>query len=204
MAGGSDQGSSIARVYAEAILRLAESQGDVNVLLKELQELSGCVESDDGFREFLSSPTVDVAARRQAIERLFRGKYSDLMVDALQVLNRKGRLALIPAIAESYRHGRDELQGRIEIRVISAVPLPEDFREKLKTATTNYTGKEPELVESVDESLIGGLIVQIADEKFDGSVVRKVRKLTNILRDRASREIHSGRTYWTDSALAGA
>lgn len=203
MAGGSDHGILIARVYALAILELAESQGDVDVVLRELEDLASRLESDATFGEFLSSPTVDAEARRQALERLFRGRYSDLFVDALQVLNRKGRLRLIPWIARCYREARDESQGRVEVRVSTPVRLTDDLREKLRAAAAQKTGKEPQLMEQVDESLIGGLVVQIGDHKFDDSVVRHLRKLGDALRNRASQEIFSGRTHAEGSPIAG-
>jgi F-type H+-transporting ATPase subunit delta len=198
----SDRAMAIARVYSEAILNLAEKQGDIDVILNELQDLVERLSADAGFREFLISPIVDADARQKAIERLFRGKYSDLFVDALQVLHRKGRLDLLPAIAESYRHTRAELGGYVEVSVASAVPLTHDLREKLRAAIAEKTGKTPDLIETVDESLIGGLVIRIGDQKFDDSLARHLRKLSAALQQRAAGEIHAGRTYWEGAGVA--
>ena len=195
MASFTDQELAIGRVYAGAMLQLAEAAGVTDTLHDELQDLAGRVAIDAEFRTFLSSPMIDVAARRMTLEKLFRGRYSDLLVDALQVLNRKGRIGLIGAVAEGYRESRDEVRGRVQVHVQSAVPLTSDHRDRIREVAQRRSGKAAELVETVDPSLIGGLVIRIDDEKLDVSVATKLRTLAASLMDRASREIHSGRVY---------
>lgn len=199
MAVTSDKGFAIARVYANAMLQLAESQGDVDVLFEELRNFAECVEHDADLRDFVSSPIVDVEARRKMLENVFRGKRTDLFVDGLQVMNRKGRLGLISAVAEAYRLERDKLRNRTEVRVKSASPLTDELRIKLKEAASQRTGCDVDLVEEVDESLIGGLVLQIGDEKLDASVSTRLKRLGELLSDRASREIHSGRQHYDEA-----
>jgi F-type H+-transporting ATPase subunit delta len=80
------------------------------------------------------------------------------------------------------------------VQVSSARPLSDAQRDSLAAAVRERTGLEPSFTETVDPSLVGGLVVQIGDEKTDGSVVTRLRNLGEALLDRASREIHSG-TY---------
>ncbi len=201
MAVTSDKGFAIARVYAHAMLQLAESQGDVEVLFEELRNFADCVEHDTDLHDFVSSPMVDVESRRKMLENVFRGKRSDLFVDGLQVMNRKGRLGLISVVAEAYRLQRDALRNRTEVLVQSASPLTEELSSKLKDAMSQRIGRDINLVEEVDESLIGGLVLQIGDEKLDASVATRLKRLSDSLLDRASREIHSGRQHF-DEAIA--
>lgn len=191
----SDPDFAVARVYSAAMLQLAESQGEVDVLLEELRDFAARIDENAELRAFLSSPTVDMDVRRRTLETMLRGRYSDLLVDSLQVLNRKGRLGLIPSVAEAYALARDEFHGRVQVQVRTAAFLSVELRERIKDVVGRYTGKEADLVETVDESLIGGLVVQIGDQKFDTSVATRLKRLGGALRDRASQEIHSGRTH---------
>ena len=97
----SDKEITVARVYSGAMLRLAEAKGEADSLLGELDELVG----------FLSSPMIDPDLRKGSLEKLFRGKVSDLLVDSLQILNEKVRLDLIRAVAQTYRADHAELRG---------------------------------------------------------------------------------------------
>ncbi|MGB2985168.1 MAG: ATP synthase F1 subunit delta [Phycisphaerae bacterium] len=201
MPGVDGQKFAIARVYSKAMLQLAQSHGEADWLLDELLDFAAQVDKDADLNTFLSSPNVDVETRRKTLEKLFRGRYSDLFVDSLQVLNRKDRLGLVRAVAEAYRLAHEELRGRVEVHVRTAVPLTDPLREKLKAVAAKQTGKEVDLVETLDESLIGGLVVQIDDQKFDASLATRLKGLCSAMLDRASREIHSGKTYLEERVI---
>ena len=195
MRGVTDEQLPLAKVYADAMIQLAESQGETDVLAEELDNFAARVNDNAELESFLASPAIDRDTRQAAIEKLFRGKYSELFVNALQVLNSKGRSGLVRAVAEAYSLAREERLGRMRVLVRSATPLTEELRISLKGAARSYTGKEAELLEEVDASLIGGLIVQIGDEQFDGSVRTRLSRMGLALRECASREVFSDRVH---------
>jgi len=184
---------AVARVYARALLDLAEETSAAEEVLDELQGVARLAEADPALADFLASPLVGAETRRQAIERLFRGRASDLVVDALQVISKKGRLGILAAIAESYRQEHRDRLGLVDVLVTTAVPLPRALAERLSRALEAKTGKTSHLIEQVDPELLGGLVVRVGDQKFDASVVRKLGRLAAALAERASREILSGR-----------
>lgn len=195
MANVTDKEIAVARVYSDALLQLAESKGEADDLLAELLELVRYLDRDSAFENFLSSPRIDVQAREKTIEKIFRNRVSDLLVDALQVLNRKERLALLRAVVETYRLAHEELRGRIDVHVTTAVPLSEKMRERLAEVASRHAGKHAELVETVDETILGGMVVRIGDEKFDSSVAARLKTLGVALAERASQEVHSDKSY---------
>jgi len=195
MSSGNEREAGIAKIYATAMLNLSKPSGQAESLGQELARVAGLLVGQPDFETLLSNPTIGTEVRQRMIEKVFRGRFSDILVDSLQVLNRKDRLGLIRSITDAYRQLHDELMKRIEVHVRTAVPLSESLRVKLRTKLAAKTGKQAELVETVDDTLIGGMIVQIQDEKYDNSVLRKLLTLGRNLLDRASREIYSGRTY---------
>lgn len=191
----SDKEMALARVYAKAMIEVAQARDATDDLLDELREFAAFLDANADFDAFLASPTVDAEARRAAIEKLFRGRASELFVDSLQVLNQKGRLAIARSVVEAYRLEHEELHGRIDVYVRTATPLSDELRTRLQASASRYAGKQAELIESVDESLIGGMVVQVGDRKIDRSVAIGLRRLRDALLARASAEIHSGKEY---------
>lgn len=187
-----------ARVYAKALLSLAESRGEADALRDELLEFKKFVQAHPEIGAYLSMPTMDPEKRRVFMEKTLRGRLSDLLVDALQVMNRKDRLILFPEVVEQYRLLHEELRGVVDVHVRTAVPLDEGLRSEIRTAAKNYSGKEPALIEAVDAELLGGLVVHIGDMKFDGSVAMRLRGLSRKLAELGVREIHGGKTLATD------
>lgn len=190
----------IARLYARSMLEVARENGAEEALYEELGDLVGLIEADDELRRFFASPLVDVEARRQSLETMLRGRASDLLVDALQVVNRKGRLALLPEIVEAYRQELRELRGEVEVDVATAIELDEAMRDRLRALADEITGKTGVVRERVDPDLLGGLVLRIGGEKIDMSLRQQLDSLTRKFAARLSRELISKRDYTTDSA----
>ena len=195
MAGAADKEIALAKVYSKSMLDLAESQGQADELLDELLALREMLDKNAELDAFLSSPTVDVAARAQTLEKAVRGKASDLLVDSLQVLNRKERLGILRTVCESYRLAHEELRNIVDVHITTAVPLNDTLRGKIREAAAKFSGMGVELVERVDESVLGGLTMRIGDKKLDTTVAMQLRQISEAMKERASEEIHGGKSY---------
>lgn len=194
MAKISDKGITLARVYAGAMLQLAESRGEADALCEELLELGKYLDDHPEVVEFFGSPMVDGDDRAKMIEKTLRGRASDLLTDALQVINRKDRMGLLGEVINQYRLAHKKLRGHVDVFVHSAVPLDEGQRGEIRKVAKRFSDKEPELVESVDPEILGGLVLQIGDLKFDGSIAARLRRLSENLVALGTREIHSGKS----------
>lgn len=183
---------AVAKVYALAMLGLAEARGEADLLSEDFIQLASYAAANEDFRRFLTDPLADPDQRAASLDKIFRGKASDLLVDSLQVLNRKGRIGLVPAVAEVLAEALDDLRGRVAVQVRSAVPLTADLRQRLAAAVKRSTGSEARLEESVDASLLGGMVVQIGDSKMDASVVNRLKGMRAAMLARASKQIYSG------------
>jgi F-type H+-transporting ATPase subunit delta len=199
MAKVDDRDLPLGRLYAEAMLRLAEERGQGDALLEELQELVALLDQDPRLDDFLASPLVDGKVRARVIEETFRGRASDVLVDSLQVINRKGRLAFLRAVAEAYRIAHRDLRGWVDVHVRTAVPLTEALRSRVRNAAAASTGKKPTLVERVDPALIGGIVIEAEGRKLNASVLTRLLEVRDALRNRASEEIIRGTPYVAES-----
>ncbi len=181
---------AIARVYADAILGLAEERKEADALRDEVVELQQLLDTDAALGAFMTSGQIDAKQRAATIEKTLRGRASDLLVDAIQVINAKGRMEVLRSILEGYLSAHDALRKISEVQVTTAVPLADDLRASLRTAAEKYTGGAVKLVESVDASLLGGLIVRVGDVKLDTSLSRHLRRLFELVHEHGDRAIH--------------
>ena len=184
-----DKQLAIARTYSRALLQVAEEKSRAEEVLEELGWLAQYASENEPFEQFISNPLLDPGNRAGSIEKMFRGKLSDVLVDALQVMNRKGRTDILPAVAEAYRQDYRDARGRVDVSVSTAVPLSDELRQRLQATLAEETGKTPELHEEVIPDLIGGIVLRIGDQKVDASVKNEVRKYRKLLLDLAAREI---------------
>jgi F-type H+-transporting ATPase subunit delta len=187
MAAREEHDSGLARVYGASLLALAQERGVADELLGELQDLAQTVKGNAAFASFLSSPLVEMRAREKVLEKTLRGRASDLLVDAVQVLNRRSRVGLIPEVAAAYHAALRATRGEVDALVVTATPLSSAAREQLKGVLGKFTGKKPELIERVDPAVIGGLIVEVEGKKIDTSLATRLRTFTAALTRRADR-----------------
>ncbi len=192
-----DTAVAIARVYADALLDSAEAAGEADALMVELSDLLALLGHDKDFAGFVYSLAVDDDARREVLEKL-RGKLSDRLLNTLQVLNAKGRMLLFPQVCEQYRLMLEAARGEVDVYVTTAVPLPARLRSRLEVVLAQLADRKPRIIARVAEEMIGGMVVQVEDDKFDVTISRQLRRLHDDLVERASREIHSGKRYFED------
>lgn len=183
----------VAKVYAEALLDVADKLDIAEQVGAELQELNTQLRQSPDVAKSLVNPLVKRTAKAPVIAAAFKGKSSDLLADFVEMLNKKDRLSLLAHIAPAYRGLLNERAKRLHVTVRSVTPLSPDQLEHLRQTVGHAYGREPMIEAVVDESLLGGLIVQVGDEVFDSSVRTRVNNLRNQLLARSSHEIQVGR-----------
>ena len=196
----SEQEISISRVYARALLSLAEEQDTAELVLEEVSGIVAELDRNEGFSSFLTSPLIEVDERKESLERIFRGRLSDLLLDSLLVMNRKGRIGLVRALGETYREEFEKLRGQVRAHVKTAVSLEDGQRSEIVKLVSRLTGKKATLVESVDESLIGGIVLRVGDKRFDRTLSKELIKLHTTLLDRAAQELHTGQLFISEES----
>lgn len=189
----SDELMALADVFARALLDAAREQNAEEEVAEAFGDLVGYMDRDPAFDVFLTSESVDDDPRRASLEKLFRGRLNDVLLNFLQVLNNRDRTGLVRQIHRCVVLRMEQKHRQQEVVVETAVALDDGLREQLKQQMTQRIGMEALIVEKVMPELIGGVVIHVRDTQMDGSVASRIRRLRNRLRDRAQHEIHCGR-----------
>jgi len=199
--GTADAGTQrVAKVYAEALLNAAAQHDQAQSVLEELSALVGDVfKSNAQIEEFLLGGSVGRNRKTEVIDRTFKDRADEIFVNFLHVLNDHERLGLLRPILTAYRELHDQRTGRIKVRVRSAVPLPDDQRQRLTNELRQGFQAEPVLETAIDPELLGGLVVQVGDWMYDASVRTQLETLRNQLIERSSHEIQSRRDRFSSA-----
>lgn len=160
-------------LYAKALLGAA---GDsVDHIVGELEAVvSECLDAHPALEQALASPRISQEQKEGMLDRIFAGKIDQSLLNFLKVLCRRDRIGSLRAVQVTATEMREEQLGRQRVTVTSAQPLSDDQRGQIAGALKNAYGKDAVLVERVDESLIGGIVLRIGDEVIDGSVLGKL------------------------------
>lgn len=170
--------SPVAYRYARSIFDLAKDQGALNVVRDDMRTVATTVGGSADLRVLLKSPVVKADAKSTILKRVFAGQVGELTVRFMDIMVRKGREALLPEVALAFSNLFKANAGIVSAEITSAVPLADSARQQVHAlVTAKYPGKSIEITEKVDPALIGGLVIRVGDEQFDGSVSRRLHDL---------------------------
>jgi F-type H+-transporting ATPase subunit delta len=165
---------AVVRGYAQALFAVAEAEGDLEQVEDELFRFGSAVEREPELRQALTDPALPAERKKAVIAELLGRKTSRHTVALLGFLVDQGRTKDVPRIIEAMAELAAERRRRALAEVRTAVPLDAKRRDELARALSHATGKEVELKVLVDPSVIGGVVAQVGDQVFDGSIRRKL------------------------------
>ena len=180
MASSGDE--SLANVYASALLDLAFAKGVHGEVLAELREFGALLESEGLFASFLNTPKVREDAKQELIKKVFGGVLSDLPLHFLLVTIEKKRQFYLPQIVEAFIAGYHERMGELVVDVVTATALDDKQRDRLRALLGKKHQQEIILRERIEESLLGGLVIQVGDSRVDGSLRTRLEAIGERLR----------------------
>ena len=160
--------STIARPYAEAAFRLADSQGKLADWSSALANLAA-VAADARVRSAVGDPNLSAAKVAGLFLSILSGKLSGEAENFVRVLAENGRLDVVTEIREQYETLRNSREGVVEAEVISAFEMDQAQIADLVGRLEKKTGRKVKAKVSVDKALIGGVKVVIGDKVIDGS-----------------------------------
>ena len=163
-------------VYAKALLDAAGTEAEPAVV--ELEAFVNEVfDKLPNLESVLSSPRVPAEARTGMLNSAFEGKMSKTVLNFLKVVVQHGRMGSIRAIAASSRHLLNVRQGRIEVLVKTAEPLDDTTADLVRDKLSGVLKKDVILKTAVDPEVIGGIVVQVGDTVYDGSISNQLKQL---------------------------
>jgi F-type H+-transporting ATPase subunit delta len=169
---------SLARRYAKALLEIGIAQQTYDALGKELDRAADTLRSSPELRVALENPVFSLEKRKLIMDELSRRlALSKPVRNFIMLLLDKGRIAALPDIARVHRTLIDEHAGRMRATVTSARPLDPMLETRLKTALEKSSGKTIILEKREDPAIVGGLVTQLGDTVYDGSVRTQLQQL---------------------------
>ena len=171
-----------ARVYAKALFDIGMETGAVGQIYDELHAVHDALTGlDADLRTFFNLPQFRRDDKKRIINLAFEGKVGRPVLGLLNVLVEKRREPLLDNVVEEFDRYRDQHEGRVRARVVSARKLDDDLLEALRTALEQRTKKSIDLTETVDPEVLGGLRVNIGDRVLDGTVRRSLQDMRRSL-----------------------
>lgn len=166
----------IARVYAEALFDVAKEKGKLDQIREDLEQFADAIAGDREMQVFFFSPYFSSAEKRDGIERAISGADPEF-INFLELLTDKHRMPVIFRIRRQFDDLHKKENRKLDVTVTSAVELDREVVEKIGSEIEAQTGQSVELASRVDDSILGGIVLQVGNMVLDASIRNRLEKL---------------------------
>ena len=108
-------------------------------------------------------------------------KFSPEVLETLAAMQREDDLDLVAQVAKQYKEYLDAEDKTVSVTVTTAVPLDDDLRDKVRAKAEADLKAPVYLVERVDPSIIGGIMLEARGKRYDASVRAQLANIRKTL-----------------------
>lgn len=176
--------AGIAGRYATAAFELVREANALPALESDIGALEAALGESAALRDLISSPVYSRDDQARAVAALAAAmKLSPTVASTLGLMAANHRLFVLPQLITALRGLIAEAKGEVTAEVTSAQPLSKAQADKLASEIKASVGKTVLLKTSVDETLIGGLVVKVGSKMIDTSIRSKLAQLQNAMKE---------------------
>jgi F-type H+-transporting ATPase subunit delta len=174
---------SIAKKYAEGLAKaLGEDSKKMESIGYELDLLKQWMSTQKDLETLLLAPNIPLQKKNALLDNLFYACQALEEVKTFcKLLLKNGRFSLFPMILDFFENLVLKSQGKVKAFVATATALIPEEIEVLRKKLEAYFGKKIQMVFQEDKNILGGVVVRVEDEIFDGSLRKQLEKLKIVL-----------------------
>ena len=174
----------IATRYASALFSLADEQNDIPALEKNVRILKQAIVHSADLNHLISSPIYSRDQQQSAILAIAKKlSLGTVMSNTLALMVEKRRLFVVPTFLSVLEGLIAESKNELTAEVVSAKELTTGQLDKLAKSLKFNFSKDIKINASVDESLIGGMIIKVGSRMIDSTIQTKLNSLQNVMKE---------------------
>ena len=173
--------SEIASEYAKALFMLASEKECTTKYKTALETVEAIFKENPRYIDFLYTFAIPLEERLSALEKAFEGSIPRDVLSFLKILCEKKHITEFGECAESYYALYNEIDKISSIKVTSATVLSDSQKEQLKEKLEKKSGKTAVIEYIIDESIIGGIIVEMDGKIIDSSIKRHLKDMKDVI-----------------------
>lgn len=171
---------TIARPYAKAAFEFACEHQKISDWSRALNFAAEVANNAD-VASLLSNPEVGQAEIGDWLIQLKPEWFSEDLQNFIRILAQNNRLPVLVDISALFEIHRNEFEKRLDVEVVSPMSLSQKQLDDITVALKTRLKREIQIKPVIDQSLIGGVLIQAGDLVIDGSVRGQLQKLSQEL-----------------------
>ncbi len=174
--------SNLAQSYAKALFELAVEKDITHRVMQQAGFINQVLADNPPLVKFLKAPVVAPGEKTEAADKIFKGSVDNVLLNFIKVMAERKNMDVLSESLEEYESMYNRHYGIEKAVAVTALPLNENLYSKLKEKLEKITGKKIQLINKVDESCIGGIVLHLEGMRIDDSISTKLESLKKQLK----------------------
>lgn len=162
--------------YAKAVLDLALERKATAEVEDDMRHVSATIADHKDLQNILGSPVIPNASKKEVLYAIFEGVHQ-ITEGLLNILVDNKRISILNEVAFKYIILNEERKGEGVAYVTTALPLTDDLEKLILKRVKELTGNEMNIVNRIDEKIIGGFVLRVGDLQYDASISNKLNRI---------------------------
>ncbi|MFC2101255.1 ATP synthase F1 subunit delta [Bacteroidota bacterium] len=162
--------SKISKSYAKSYFDLSQEEGFLEAAHNDMKFIHEVCISN-------KNPIIKPKKKQIVIGEIFGKQIEKLSLAFLDIIVKNSREEYIEGIAKGFIDQYRKYKNIKTAYLKTVVKIDDDMRNRIKEILEKQTSADIEIIEEVDENIIGGFILSIDDKQFDASILFKMKKL---------------------------
>jgi F-type H+-transporting ATPase subunit delta len=167
---------------AQALLNLARAENMVDRVEGELRQLKDTIIYNLDLKKYLDDPAIEKSEKIKAFLEILDDKVSDSIKAFSSMIIILESVEYIDEIYKDFVDLVNKLKQQVSIEVVSTINLNKKIITEIKKSVDSKTGLDVRIKNTVDKSIIGGLVIRIGDRVIDLSIKNKIKDLKEKLK----------------------
>lgn len=168
--------SQIAMRYAKALFLLAKERNKLGEIKNDMLFVFDTINNSNELSYLLDHPVIKSTKKIEAIKKILQEHIDPISLSFVELIINNKREKYLKRITLDFIDIYKKNKGINSVVLTTAYELTEDEKQKVANAIEEKTKSTVELKTTIDESILGGLILQINDKELDMSVQKQLQR----------------------------
>lgn len=167
-----------------AVFELAQEGNSLPAIEADIDAIAAALAESADLRDLINSPLYTREQQGAAIAAVAaKAGLSQTITNTFALMAQHRRLFVLPQFVIAMRDMIADAKGEVTAEVTAAKALTKEQSTKLAKTLSAKVGKTVKINATVDESLIGGLVVKVGSKMIDTSIRSKLAALQNAMKE---------------------
>ena len=170
------------RDLTEALIESSKELSKLDKVISDMGDFFGLAKSSDELRNILWSTTFELKERKSITADLSAKRgYDSLTANFLNLVIELDKFKSLLKSEQTFMGRLLKASGRIKAEVTTASEPGEEEINRIKSALTSAVGRDVEVTTKVDPEILGGIITNVEDKLYDGSIKTQLERIRGVL-----------------------